>query len=216
MSCTTLGFFGGTFNPVHFGHLRLALEVKQALELDEVRLVPCHRPAHRGEPEVSDAQRAAMLRLALSDCADLQLDTRELERSGPSYSVDTLQGLREELGPETSLSWIMGSDAFAGLDTWHRWRELLDWGHIVVVARPGWKLPETGPVADCLTRHQGPAEVLSEKPAGHIVVQSLRLLPISATDIRTQIAAGESPQFLLPDSVWQFIQQHGLYARAAP
>jgi nicotinate-nucleotide adenylyltransferase len=212
---TKLGFFGGTFNPVHFGHLRLALEVKQTLSLDEVRLVPCHRPAHRCEPEVSNAQRAEMLRLALSACEELRLDTRELDRPGPSYSVDTLQELREEMGSEVSLSWIMGSDAFAGLDSWHRWREMLDWGHLVVVARPGWELPETGPVADYLNRCQGPADILGEKPAGHIVVQTLRLLPISATDIRNQIAAGESPQFLLPDPVWQFIRQRGLYTHAA-
>lgn len=215
MTRTTLGLFGGTFDPVHFGHLRLALEVKQTLALDELRLLPCHLPGHRDEPEVSAPQRVEMLSLALSTCDQLRLDTREFDRPGPSYSVDTLAELRRELGPEISLAWIMGSDAFAGLDRWHRWQELLDWGHLIVVMRPGWELPESGPVAECLARYQADAHVLGEKAAGHIVVQTLRLLPISATDIRAQVNAGESPQFLLPDPVWQFIQRHGLYVRTS-
>lgn len=215
MTRTTLGLFGGTFDPIHFGHLRLALEVKQALALDELRLLPCHQPGHRDEPEVSAALRVEMLKLALSGSDQLQLDTRELERTGPSYSVDTLTELREELGPEISLAWIMGSDAFAGLDRWHRWQELLDLGHMIVVMRPGWELPERGPVAEYLARHKADGQVLRQKAAGHIVVQTLRLLPISATDIRAQICAGDSPQFLLPDSVWEFIQSRGLYARTS-
>src|SRR5690554_7978664 len=123
-----------------------------------------------------------MLRLALNDCNQLQVDTREFDRPGRSYTVDTVAELRRELGPEISLAWIMGSDAFAGLDRWHRWQELLDWGHLVVVIRPGWALPESGPVAECLARHQADAQALGEKAAGHSVVQRLGLLPISATD----------------------------------
>lgn len=206
-----IGLFGGTFNPVHFGHLRLALEVHQTLGLDQVRLVPCHRPAHRGEPEVSSEQRVEMLRLALQNCPELSLDERELKRDGPSYSLETLQSLRAELGSEVSLTWIMGSDSFAGLDSWHRWRELLDWGHILVISRPGCELPTEGPVAELLNRRRAEAEILAEQPFGAIVVQELRLLPISATEIRTQIGRRQSPQFLLPESVWQFIQQQGLY-----
>ncbi len=206
-----IGLFGGTFNPVHFGHLRLALEVRQALSMDELRLVPCHRPAHRGEPEVSSEQRVEMLRLALQNCPELSLDERELERDGPSYSLETLQSLRAELGSNVSLTWIMGSDSFAGLDSWHGWRELLDWGHLLVVARPGYELPDEGPVAELLHRRKAEAQALLEQTAGAIVVQELRLLPISATEIRTQIGRHQSPQFLLPDSVWQFIQQQGLY-----
>lgn len=206
-----VGLFGGTFNPVHFGHLRLALEVRLALKLDQVRLVPCHIPAHRDDPEVSSSQRVDMLRLALQDCPDLSLDERELERHGPSYSLETLQSLRAELGPDVSLTWIMGSDSFAGLDSWHGWSELLDWGHILVVSRPGYQLPSKGPVAELLNRRRAEAEVLAAQPSGAIVVKELRLLPISATEIRTQISQHQSPQFLLPESVRQFIQQHGLY-----
>lgn len=206
-----IGLFGGTFNPVHFGHLRLALEVRQTLGMDQVRLVPCHRPAHRGEPEVSSRQRLEMLHLALQNCPELSLDERELQRDGPSYSLETLQSLRAELGPEVSLIWIMGSDSFAGLDSWHRWRELLDWGHLLVVARPGCDLPSEGPVAELLNRRKAGAEVLNQQPSGAIVVQKLRLLPISATEIRAQVGKHQSPQFLLPEAVWQFIRQQGLY-----
>lgn len=209
---TRVGIFGGTFNPVHCGHLRLALEVRQALAMDEVRLLPCHQPPHREEPGASSAQRADMLRLALAACPELQLDERELLRGGPSYSLDTLRSLRAELGPEVSLSWILGSDSFATLDRWHRWRELLEWGHLIVVLRPDWPLPDSGPVAELLAGSGAGPERLESHAAGAVVVQPLRLLPISATEIRAQIAAGESPQFLLPDSVWQFIQQQGLYA----
>lgn len=211
MIASQIGLFGGTFNPVHFGHLRLALEVRQTLALDQVRLLPCHKPAHRGAPEVSSRARVEMLRLALQSCPELSLDERELNRDGPSYSLETLQSLRAELGPEVSLIWIMGSDSFAGLDSWHGWHELLDWGHILVVARPGYELPRQGPVAELLDQRRAEADVLGEQPSGAIVVQKLRLLPISATEIRTQIGQHQSPQFLLPESVWQFIQQQGLY-----
>lgn len=211
MIASQIGLFGGTFNPVHFGHLRLALEVRQTLSLDEVRLVPCHRPAHRGELEVSSGQRLEMLRLALQNCPELSLDERELARDGPSYTLETLQSLRAELGPDVSLTWIMGSDAFAGLDSWHGWRKLLDFGHILVIARPGYELPSQGPVAELLNRRGAEAEVLAEQPFGAIVVQELRLLPISATEIRAQIGRHQSPQFLLPEPVWDFIQQQGLY-----
>src|SRR5690625_6949214 len=151
MKRTTIGVFGGTFDPIHCCHLRLALEVKQALALDQRRLMPCHRPGHRDAPEVSDAQRVEMLKLALSTSDQFQLDNREFERLGPSYSVDTLTEMRAELGPEASLAWILGSDAFAGRDRWHRWQELLDRGHLIQVMRPSWALPDRLPAAECLS-----------------------------------------------------------------
>lgn len=207
-----IGIFGGTFDPIHIGHLRLALELKQQLDLDEMRLVPCHQPPHRSAPQVSSAQRAEMLQIALQHCPELQLDERELQRDKPSYTYDTLQDLRVELGDDVSLILCMGEDAFAGLPTWHKWQEIIQLAHIVMIARPGWNLPDVGEARDLLNRHQGLLANLAEAPAGFIVLQSPRLLPISATEIRWQIQGGESAQFLVPDGVWNYIREHHLYS----
>ncbi|WP_439510720.1 nicotinate-nucleotide adenylyltransferase [Marinimicrobium koreense] len=210
-----IGLLGGTFDPIHLGHLRMALEAGETLALDEVRLLPCHQPPHRATPDVSSVERTEMLRLALADCPSLVLDDRELHRDGPSYTLDTLKSLRAELGPAVPLIWILGCDAFLGLEQWYGWRELLDWGHLLVIARPGWELPSRGPLAEWLSEHQVAPEALTASPAGAIGVQALRLLPISATEIRSLIQAGRSPQFLLPDAVWQYIRDNNLYRARA-
>ena len=206
-----IGIFGGTFDPVHIGHLRLALELKQQLGLDEMRLVPCQKPPHRDAPQASSIQRAEMLSIALEGCPELQLDTRELRRDKPSYTYDTLLELRAELGEEVSLVLCMGEDAFAGLSTWYCWQELIHLAHMVVISRPGWNLVEFGEVRDFLHKHQRDANVLDYARAEAVVLQSLRLLPISATEIRAQIHAGKSAQFLMPEGVWKYITQHNLY-----
>lgn len=207
----TLGIFGGTFDPIHFGHLRLALELKQQLSLDEMRLIPGHKPPHREQPQVSSKQRLKMLQLALQDCPQLQWDDRELKREKNSYTYDTLCELRKEFGSDISLVLCMGEDAFAGISTWYCWQEIIRLAHIVVIARPGWAIPDQGDVRNFLKQHQGIVADLQREPAGKIVMQSLRQLPISATEIRQQIARGESPQFLLPDAVWKFIRENRLY-----
>lgn len=206
-----IGIFGGTFDPIHIGHLRMALELKQRLGLDDMRLLPCHQPPHRDTPHVSSAQRAEMLQIALRDCPELQLDERELQRDKPSYTYDTLQDFRHEFGADVSLVLCMGEDAFAGLSSWYRWQELIQLAHIVVIARPGWSIPETGEVRDLLNQYQGDVDALVINPAGSIVLQSLRLLPISATEIRQQISAGNSAQYLVPDGVWDYIKTQRLY-----
>jgi nicotinate-nucleotide adenylyltransferase len=207
----TLGIFGGTFDPIHFGHLRMALELKQQLSLDEMRLIPGHKPPHREQPQVSSKQRLKMLQLALQDCPQLQWDDRELNREKNSYTYDTLREFREEFGSDISLVLCMGEDAFAGISTWYCWQEIIHLAHIVVIARPGWAVPDQGDVRNFLKQHQGTVADLQRYPAGKIVMQSLRLLPISATEIRQQITRGESPQFLLPDAVWKFIREKRLY-----
>ncbi len=206
-----IGIFGGTFDPVHIGHLRMALELKQQLGLDDMRLLPCHQPPHRDAPQVSSAQRSEMLRIALQDCPELQLDERELQRDKPSYTYDTLVELRAELGADVSLVLCMGEDAFAGLPKWYRWQELIQLAHIVVIARPGWRIPDAGDARELLSLCERDVKSLDKEPAGSIVLQSLRLLPISATEIRQQIAAGNSAQFLVPDGVWNYINANGLY-----
>lgn len=207
----TLGIFGGTFDPIHIGHLRMALEIKQQLQLDEMRLLPCYLPPHRPTPGATADERVAMLRIALQDCAELVIDERESHRNKPSYSYDTLCELRAELGEQVSLCLCMGMDSFATLDSWHQWDQLCQLAHIVVVARPGWVLPESGAVADLLNLHRQNIDAVVQQAAGAIVLLEQRLIPVSATDIRAQIHAGNSPQFLVPDAVWNYIRSNALY-----
>jgi nicotinate-nucleotide adenylyltransferase len=207
----TLGIFGGTFDPIHIGHLRMALELKQQLHLDEMRLLPCHNPPHREQPRASSDQRLQMLRLALQSCPELKCDDRELRREKLSYTYHTLQEFRAELGAEISLVLCMGEDAFAGLSSWYCWQELISLAHIVVIARPGWSIADQGEVRAFLNKHQGQVADIQRLAAGKIILQTLRLMPISATEIRQQIARGESAQFLLPDRVWKYIQENRLY-----
>lgn len=207
----TLGIFGGTFDPIHIGHLRLALDLKQQLQLDEMRLLPCYLPPHRATPSVGAGQRVDMLRIALDECPELQLDTRELSREKPSYTYDTLCELRGEVGKDVSICFCMGMDSFITLDTWHQWRDLIRLAHIVVVKRPGWELPASGPVAELLNRHGADEQQLTQSTAGAVVITSPRLMPVSATEIRQLIRAGKSAQFLVPDAVWSYICDQRLY-----
>jgi nicotinate-nucleotide adenylyltransferase len=206
-----IGIFGGTFDPIHIGHLRVALELKQQLKFDEMRLLPCYLPPHRPTPGASAAQRVAMLDIALQHCPELQIDTRELQRDKPSYTYDTLCELRAEVGEQVSVSVCMGVDSFVTLNYWHRWDELLQLAHIVVVARPGWDVPAVGAVAELLQTQRYDLAVIAQQPAGGVVLLEQRLLPISATEIRAQISAGNSPQFLVPDGVWNYIRAQKLY-----
>lgn len=206
-----IGIFGGTFDPIHIGHLRLALELKQQLQLDEMHLLPCYLPPHRANPGASARQRVEMLQLALQDCTELQLDERELQRDQPSYTVDTLRHLRAELGAEVSISLCMGMDSFAALASWHEWQQLIRLAHIVVVERPGYNLPEVGALAELVRRHGADTTALSAAAWGALVVVAPRLLPVSATEIRALLRAGQSPQFLLPDAVLNYIHSRQLY-----
>ncbi len=207
-----VGVFGGTFDPIHHGHLRMALEAKQALGLDELRLMPAASPPHR--PCVLAAkQRLALLELAVASCSSLMVDARELEREGPSYTVDTLLSLRDELGAGTNLVLLMGADAFAGLTSWHRWQQIPTLAHVVVMQRPV-GLPE--PLAEPLREWLAKAYVLEDiqnQSAGCVMTISLSQLDISATSIRTQIQNGQSPQFLLPQPVLDLIVEKGWYQK---
>lgn len=207
-----VGVFGGTFNPVHYGHLRSALELVERLQLAQLRLLPCADPPHRERPDCSAEHRAAMVALAVAGEPRLVCDTRELARPGKSYTIDSLVELRDELGEERSLCLVVGCDAVLGLTTWHRWQELLDRAHMVVIARPGWEIPARGEVAEWLQRHRLPAvSALHERACGGVLVEELRPLPISSTEIRAMLQAGRSPRFLLPESVLDYIETHHLY-----
>lgn len=207
-----IGVFGGTYNPVHFGHLRSALEVVEKLHLEQLGLMPCAQPPLREQPDCSAEQRAAMVELAVAEEPRLTCDARELRREGKSYTIDSLIELRQEHGPQRSICMVMGCDAVLDIPRWHRWQELLDWAHIVVLARPGWVLPESGEVADWLARHRsGRAHPLQSTPAGTIVIEELRPLPISSTEIRQLLVSNRSPRYLMPEAVLHYIEQHQLY-----
>lgn len=207
-----LGIFGGTFNPIHNGHLRSALEVRELLGLEQVLLVPAAEPPLRELPAVDAKMRAEMVELAVRDEPGLACDRRELSRAGPSYTYDTLASLREEQGAARSLCLVLGTDTLQQLDRWHRWQELLDLAHLVVVARPGWQNTATGAVGEWMARHEVEGtEPVGASPHGSLVKVELRQLPISATEIRELIGAGRSPRYLLPDAVWEYIQRTGAY-----
>jgi nicotinate-nucleotide adenylyltransferase len=215
----TIGIFGGTFDPIHQGHLQSALELKQCLALDELRLLPCHLPPHRQSPGCDSKQRLAMVRLAVADSA-LLVDAREIERDGVSYTVDTLEQFRQQYGDEVSLIWVMGTDAFASFDCWHRWQAFLSLAHIVVITRPGEQLPASGCLAELFTEHHAHCmDELRQTKAGKIWSQTLTPYPISATAIRQILAGGDKKkgdaktalQTVLPAAVLNYIQAHRLY-----
>ncbi len=206
-----IGILGGTFDPVHFGHLRPALEVCEALQLEELRLIPSNIPPHRPGPVASPTQRLDMLRAAVGDTPHFIIDERELERDGPSYTIDTLLSLRRELG-SASLCLLIGMDAFLGLPDWHRWHELIGQCHMVVMTRPGAQMPETGELAGFIDRHRADdAAALASGPAGYVLFQPVSRLEISGTRIRERLAAGNSARFLMPQAVLAIIEREGLY-----
>lgn len=206
-----IGVLGGTFDPVHFGHLRTALDVRQALRLDEIRLVPCHVPPHRPQPVAGPQQRVLMLQTAIAGIDGFVLDEREIEREGPSYMIDTLESMRADL-PDKTLCLLLGMDAFRGLTLWHRWHELLNHCHIVVMTRPQATFPEEGDLADLIGLHRVfDADMLHSQDSGMIWFQEVTQLEISGSRLRAMLAAGEAADFLLPAGVLDLIHTQGLY-----
>jgi len=204
-----IGIYGGTFNPVHYGHLRTALEVNELFDLDEIRLLPCSLPAHRENPSVKAEMRLEMLQLAVKDYPQLRVDSREIDRAGVSYMVDTLAELRAE-SPDKPIVLFMGADAFNGLSNWHRWQALFDYAHIVVMTRPQF-------IRDNLIDFYSDKLVTSRESlnlsvSGKIFFQKVRDLDISATDIRNAFIENKNPSFLLPESIIEYIRAHKLYS----
>jgi len=198
-----LALFGGTFDPIHNAHLRVAWEAAEALDAD-VRLLPASVPPHRDQPRASAQQRAALVRAALVGQQRLVLDTRELQREGPSYTIDTLAEVRDEIGAERPLVLLVGADAFAGLTSWHRWRELFDVAHIGVLTRPGHEggaLP-TELRTKIASRRCADAASLRESAAGRVLPIAVTPLEISASQVRTLLAAGRDPRWLVPDALF--------------
>ncbi len=215
---SSIGILGGTFDPIHFGHLRLAQEVADQLRLAEVRFIPGGTPPHRAAPATPAADRLAMVRLAVAGNALFTVDARESSSAAPAYTVDTLTALRAEVGTAQPLVLILGADAFLDLATWSRWHELFKLAHIAVAYRPGfpvdtWQSRMPQPLAaEYNTRLMHQPFSVHVAPAGGIVVLPIAELNISATMIRESLRRGRNPRYLLPDSIYQYIQEHMLYS----
>jgi nicotinate-nucleotide adenylyltransferase len=211
-STQAIGIFGGTFDPVHYGHLRAALEAMERLQLQDFRLLPAGTPPHRASTFASADHRLAMLKLALSRYPELQVDDREVRREGSSYMVDTLGEIRREEG-EAPILMMIGQDAANVLDQWYDWHKLFDLAHLVIMRRPESKHIYSGALFEQVQpRLVNDPDQLRKTPAGLILPLEVTQLAISSTEIRRQIHAGLSPRFLLPDSVIEYILEHGLYS----
>lgn len=209
-----IGLFGGTFDPIHHGHLRPALELLEILALQEVRLLPCADPPHRRQPMAPAPFRLEMARAAVLDQPGLVVDDREMRRPGPSYTLDTLQSFRAEFGEARPLCLILGSDAFMGLPKWNRWEELFELAHVVVAHRPGWHLEPDGALARMMAERQTERVAdLHEAAAGHVFSQQVTQLEISSTTIREILDRGGSVRYLTPDPVVRMIESSPHYAR---
>jgi nicotinate-nucleotide adenylyltransferase len=227
MVSSVIGILGGTFDPVHNGHIQMALDALDILGLDEVRLMPCHRPPHRDCPTLASEQRVELLRLAVSESPQLSVDTRELQRERASYTVTTLEGLRQELGEDASIVFILGADAFAQLATWYQWERLRDLAHIVVMARPNSSSPSHPVlqqwVEQATVRLGASTEdrsfsieanaTFKQRPSGGFALLERHLMDVSATAIRAQLghACHSNAVAQLPSAVAAYIQEHGLY-----
>lgn len=207
-----IGVYGGTFDPVHFGHLRTALEVSEFFSLDELRLIPCSHPPHRDSPMVSADMRVKMLRLAITNESVFVVDTREITREGPSYMVDTLESIRAEVADEPLLL-IIGADGFKHLSRWFQWERLFDFAHIVVMSRPG--EPRFAAIGNDFLKNRYSDSIveLENSPCGGLIFKDVTPLAISATQIRQLFAKNKNPVFLLPDQVIEFIRMNKLYLK---
>jgi len=212
-----IGLFGGTFDPVHFGHLRLAEEAANEFELEKIRWIPAGQPVLRASPNVSAAQRLEMVRMAIADNPRFELDAAEALSDRPSYTVPTLERLRQDdvCGTRQPLVLLLGADAFSGVAGWHRWPQLFGLAHVAVAHRPGYAIDTShwppALAAAFQQRHTADHSVLKERPAGCIVSFAMTQLDVSATKIRGLLSKGLSARYLLPETLIHYIREHQLY-----
>jgi len=206
-----IGILGGSFDPIHHGHLRSALDVCDALTLDSVHLLPNYMSPHKSVSHANDNHRLTMLKLATENCPQLIIDEQELNTNSACFTVDTLEKLRQ-LNPNRPLCFLMGMDSLHSFTHWHRWQDILKLCHLVVSERPGWRIPQDGEVAQLLAKHQiKDHQQLHQQLAGGIYLHRAHPLSISSSEIRALCRQQKSCQFLLPDSVSGYIEQHRLY-----
>jgi nicotinate-nucleotide adenylyltransferase len=216
-SSAPIGVLGGTFDPIHYGHLRLAEELGETLRLSEVRFIPAGTPPHRDAPRVAAAHRLEMARLATAGNPRFAVDDREVRRAGPGYTYDTLAELRAEAGSARALVLLLGADAFLDFATWHRWHEVFGLAHIAVAHRPGFPPERWGSRMPQPLAREYESRLLRQplaahlQPAGGIAVIPFTALDISATAIRDRIKGGSSPRYLLPSAVLDYIRANKLY-----
>ena len=207
-----IGVFGGTFDPVHFGHLRMAQEVAEYCDLESVRMIPAGMPPHRSKPQCDATRRLEMVGIAAAGNPVLIPDDREIDKKTPCYSVETLIELRSEFGIDRAICLMVGADAFLGLSTWHEWEALFDLAHVIVAQRPGFDLALKGPLSEQYEkRRENDPDALRHFPAGKILTVDITLLDISSSAIRECLAKDKSARYLLPDAVLDYIRNHGLY-----
>ena len=209
------GILGGTFDPIHLGHLRLAQEVADALALRAVRFVPGGIPPHRALPQTPVADRVAMVKLAITDNPLFMLDERETRRPGPSYTVDTLSELRAELGAPCPLVLMMGVDVFLGLMSWHRWQEIFALAHVAVAHRPGSILDEmpSALAQEFTQRRSVDLQAVHRAPSGVLVEVPITALDISATRVRALVREKRSARYLMPPSVFEYVNSNRLFLK---
>ncbi|QMU60319.1 MAG: nicotinate-nucleotide adenylyltransferase [Gammaproteobacteria bacterium] len=219
-----LGIFGGSFDPIHFGHIKSALALIERFDFEIIRFIPCQLSPHKKTVHASASHRWQMLNLVCSGSERFIADDRELKRKTPSYTIDTLQELREEYGKQQSLVLILGLDAFLSFCKWHRYKEILSLCHIVLMQRPGYSLPESSRDSspDNLQRlgcekeyyeqnNTNDFKILTNTPSGKIYTSDIEKIDISSTMIRGMISKGQQPKYLLPGNVWNYIRRNKLY-----
>lgn len=213
MAKPLLAYYGGTFDPIHFGHIKPVEALAHQVGLQKVVIIPNNVPPHRPQPEASSAQRKAMIEAAIHNNALFELDDRELQRAMPSWTADTMEALRNEQGAAQPLGFIIGQDSLLAFRTWHRYADILACCHLLVCRRPGY--PLTMPDAEqqrWLEQHlAADAGELHALPAGKIFLADTPLLAISATDIRQRLENGQPCDDLVPGPVMGYIMRHGLY-----
>jgi nicotinate-nucleotide adenylyltransferase len=207
-----IGLLGGTFDPIHHGHLQLALAACQELDLEQVKLIPCYRSPHKNQPIANPEDRFNMVKLAITEKPYFSVDDYEIKNQKPSYSIDTLQAMRATLGEKTPFCWIMSMDAFLKFDLWHRWQEIPKLAHLAIANRPGSEKISSPPILDLLNDRQiFNKDLLATAPAGHIILFTMPPNPISATEIRNLIRNDKDASNLVPKAVWEYICSRKLY-----
>lgn len=208
-----IGFLGGTFDPIHFGHLRPALEITELLALQQLYLMPNHIAPHKAQSHANAQQRSDMVKLAIQDQEHINIDTRELNRQTPSYTIDTLKELKAQY-PHTAICFIMGMDSLESFDSWYQWQDILNYCHLIISHRPGFHAQFNATVEKLVTQcSTTDKQDLHRLDSGRIYFQATSQLDISSTHIRALLSNKKSIDYLVPESVNNYIKQYQLYQK---